>query len=160
MDYIKQCLEEFDKITSIFDKYDAICTLLKQKDERIELFKGAEAKNIIKQFFEKFLTEAYTKGKNENLARTYRSSEMYLMGHKNGYDKGYKKGVKDEIDCIEGSGEHGEAVQKIKHQAIQSYKEELKIWLENQGWDINAGYENDNPLYMVPKKDIIQYLNK
>lgn len=51
-------------------------------------------------------------------------NEKLKQARQEGFDEGYKKGVKDEVECIETSGEHSEAVDKIRSQARQEGKEE------------------------------------
>jgi len=46
------------------------------------------------------------------------------------FDEGYKKGVADEVECIETSGEHSEAVKKIRQRVLEEVMglvEERKI---------------------------------
>lgn len=127
-DYIKQCLEEFDKKFPLI-KCDAhertsnsrcICEELEDINrERVEH----------KQFLEKSLTEAMQKG----------------------YTNGFRDGeIGKEIYDLK--------ISEAKKEALQEYKQELKVWAEKQV--VNAGEGTDfNSGVNAGMRYLIQYIN-
>lgn len=64
------------------------------------------------------------------------SKKEILAAHQKAVDAAYKKGVADELECIETSAEHSEAITKLIDAALISELEKLKEYETNAQWVI------------------------